>query len=514
MEYRDRPMLEGDDKKDSLEGNGKKAQAQGTFDLSESKVKSDDFAEEFPPELPNMSPAASTPPPYTSLRSTLTRNHEKKDFAHGVGEKRLDHAPPVEPSRPPSRLMVDSVENRAVLVLTNHEVRPGAFAVEPSLNGATAPTCHISSHESYGAFSAEEFKEEEVVPNSAGADNSAHNNTRMNDDVYAVEAHRVQDEEEETNVMIADAQYIRIKWYQRPLYRWILFGSVLFSSFLLGTVVVLVVVRPASAGNPSSPAPTAAPIRSVPTPEPIPSSLTPEQTACDFLSLASLTACRATSNFDTLNDAGDSTTGSTIPNEVGILTQLSWLDVSTNQLKGTIPSEIGVLSKMEWLNFYTNQLTGSIPSEIGHLPRLEYLDFGNNQLTGSIPSEIGQLSELLWLKFETNRLTGSIPSEIGLLSHLTYLDFGNNQLTGSIPSEIGLLVELTSLYFYTNRMTGSIPSEIGLLVALTSLNFYTNTLIGSIPSSFCPNVSIAIDCGKITCDSGCCTDGDTNSCGV
>ena len=60
-----------------------------------------------------------------------------------------------------------------------------------------------------------------------------------------------------------------------------------------------------------------------------------------------------------------------------------------------------------------NNLTGEIPSEIGNLTNLNSLDLSSNQLTGEIPPEIGNLINLLnTLELQDNQLTGEIPSEI------------------------------------------------------------------------------------------------------
>jgi hypothetical protein len=41
-----------------------------------------------------------------------------------------------------------------------------------------------------------------------------------------------------------------------------------------------------------------------------------------------------------------------------------------NELRGLLPSEIGLLSNLEYLDFQRNILTGEIPEELGELTRL------------------------------------------------------------------------------------------------------------------------------------------------
>jgi Leucine-rich repeat (LRR) protein len=95
------------------------------------------------------------------------------------------------------------------------------------------------------------------------------------------------------------------------------------------------------------------------------------------------------------------------------------------------------------------------------------------------------------------------------------LSFFRNDLTSTIPSEIGLLTRLRALGFESNQLTSTIPSEIGLLTELLYLHFEGNQLKGKIPSSLCSLTSLVpdiyIDCGEITCASGCCSDIDTGS---
>ncbi|KAI2505059.1 hypothetical protein MHU86_9415 [Fragilaria crotonensis] len=316
--------------------------------------------------------------------------------------------------------------------------------------------------------------------------------------------------------------------------------------------------------DPTPPPPTFAPIAPIsPTPKPIStafptqaptsrrptttsnpiSTLTPFGIACNFLSIPDVTTCRSTFVFD--SDNGVTTTGSTIPSEIGLLTQLTYLDVEGNSLSSTIPSEIGLLTQLTKLDISRNALTSTIPSEIGLLTLLTELDFSNNQLTGTIPSSLCSRTSLYGnIAFDDGEITcatpfgiacdflsirnvtecrstfvfdsdngvnttgSTIPSEIGLLTQLTYLDVEGNSLSSTIPSEIGLLTQLTKLDISNNALASTIPSEIGLLTLLTELDFRNNELTGTIPSSLCSLTSlygnIGIDDGEITCASGCC----------
>ena len=124
------------------------------------------------------------------------------------------------------------------------------------------------------------------------------------------------------------------------------------------------------------------------------------------------------------------------------------LDFSYSELTGEIPSEIGNLTNLQVLNLSSNNLSGEIPPEIGNLTNLTHLYLNENQLTGEIPSEIGNLTNLERLWLSDNQLTGEIPSEIGNLMNLTWLTLKINQLTGEIPQEVCDLIENNNLSIY------------------------------------------------------------------
>ncbi|KAI2500784.1 hypothetical protein MHU86_13708 [Fragilaria crotonensis] len=254
---------------------------------------------------------------------------------------------------------------------------------------------------------------------------------------------------------------------------------------------------------PSTPALPSSPATRIPTA--ISTSLsTPEEVACEFIGHPSLTECRSILKFDSFND-GEMVTGSSIPSEIGLLTQLTALLVDGNELTRSIPSEISLLTDLVILSFTENELSGTIPSSISMLTKLTGLWLDQNKLTGGIPSSMPCMTSLIVLDTSHNELNGPIPSSFSGLKSLTALDFFQNELTGTIPSTFSQLTNLMFLEFHNNSLIGSIPPSLASLTLLTRLSFSANELTGTIPASLCtPAISLFIDCGEIECD--CCSD--------
>lgn len=192
------------------------------------------------------------------------------------------------------------------------------------------------------------------------------------------------------------------KWYCRPFY---------LGLFLLGACILIVVIV-------------------VPIVLTRPSGTSSEQIACNFIEQPSLSECRTTNAYITAYTPP----GTTIPTEIGLLTQLTSLWLYENVYVGTIPSEIGLLTLLGGLVFSDTELRGTIPSTIGNLVQLTYLEFSNSAFTGSIPSSFAGLAELYELYITSNPISGSVPSWITTLTNLAYLSLYNTSLTGSIPA--------------------------------------------------------------------------------
>lgn len=80
-------------------------------------------------------------------------------------------------------------------------------------------------------------------------------------------------------------------------------------------------------------------------------------------------------------------------------------------LYGTLPSELGLLNQLTFFWVYSNNIYGSVPSELGLLTGMKQ-GFGLyvNSFTGSIPSELGMMTELTKdFYLVSNGFSGSIP---------------------------------------------------------------------------------------------------------
>lgn len=159
-----------------------------------------------------------------------------------------------------------------------------------------------------------------------------------------------------------------------------------------------------------------------------------------------------------------------IPATFGSMTLVTELTLEMNELSGRLPAvAFGRLSNLFKLSLGANQFTGPVPSEIGLLTQLRYLYMESNQFS-SLPTQIGRLENLNLFSIFQNIIQGSIPSELGRLKKLGTLLLRSNAFGSIIPSELGLMENLLDgLDLSYNQISGSIPSELGSVTRLSKL---------------------------------------------
>lgn len=227
-----------------------------------------------------------------------------------------------------------------------------------------------------------------------------------------------------------------------------------------------------------------------------------------------------------------------ITRDIGLLTHLSHIDVSGNEIRGLLPSTISLLSKLSHLDVATNHLEEQLPSsiqkltnlytlklnnntfegvvptayfvglpsikeidmsgnglsgfdqdtldEVGDMPKLELLNLAYNDFGGSIPSVFNRFNSLKTLDLSNNHFTGSLPAVYGQMTSLLRLDVSYNQLSGKIPFDFfGDSTEGGSMTVFratSNNFVGQLPTQLGMMQKLNILALDDNGLDGTIPS--------------------------------
>ena len=99
-----------------------------------------------------------------------------------------------------------------------------------------------------------------------------------------------------------------------------------------------------------------------------------------------------------------------------------------------------------------NGLLGDLGNwtQFGVLSNLSLVDFSWNDLLGTVPTELGGVRNLIALELSHNRISGTLPTELGILNSgggavaLRELRLSHNSLSGVLPSALSEHVQVHS----------------------------------------------------------------------
>ncbi|XVE89965.1 hypothetical protein DITRI_Ditri20bG0038800 [Diplodiscus trichospermus] len=229
--------------------------------------------------------------------------------------------------------------------------------------------------------------------------------------------------------------------------------------------------------------------------------------------------------------------GIQIPDFLGSMESLTYLDLSGAKFGGALPHHLGNLSKLQHLDLGDNgnllveagnlqwlsglsslqyldlsevdlskatdwlQVTNKLPSLrelhlsscfldndpspiIVNYTSLSILDLSSNLISASVPMWIFSLHGLVSLDLSGNAFEGLVPNSLQNMSSLKFLDLSFNSFNSSIPDWLYDLSHLEVLSLRGNFLQGKILSAIGNLSSIVSLDLSGNQLEGTIPASF------------------------------
>jgi Leucine-rich repeat (LRR) protein len=120
----------------------------------------------------------------------------------------------------------------------------------------------------------------------------------------------------------------------------------------------------------------------------------------------------------------------------GLMTQLTEVFLSSNQIGGQLPLSICNMTVLTTLNLWNNKLVGAIPPCIGNATSLVRLDLRNNGFVGGIPPSMQNMRNLADLYLSSNKLSGPIPAFLGDMASLRVLYLSYNFFAGPIPTTL------------------------------------------------------------------------------
>ncbi|GJW40850.1 kinase-like domain-containing protein [Tanacetum coccineum] len=172
-----------------------------------------------------------------------------------------------------------------------------------------------------------------------------------------------------------------------------------------------------------------------------------------------------------------------IPPFLGNITSMEVFSAVTNPLGGSIPDTLGLWKSLTGFASGGCNLYGSIPHSIFNLSLLVTFSSSENHLAGSLPSEIGnQLPKLEWLQLWGNKLTGVLPPSISNCSKLRFLEMGRDEKADDLRfiNSLKNCTRLVVLDLYNCNLTGVLPVSIGVFANTSAFSVLGNNICGGL----------------------------------
>lgn len=164
----------------------------------------------------------------------------------------------------------------------------------------------------------------------------------------------------------------------------------------------------------------------------------------------------------------------------GQLKNLTYLNLSFNNLTGPIPSSLSQIPKLSYINLSRNKLTGTIPASLVNLKGNDpfQLILSHNKLSGEVPDSFAEIN--FWeIDLSRNMLQGDISMLFGYNKTTESMDFSRNMFEFNM-SKLRIHRSLAFFDVNHNKIYGSIP-EVMTKLELQSFNVSYNRLCGKIP---------------------------------
>ncbi|CAL2241822.1 unnamed protein product [Prunus armeniaca] len=199
-------------------------------------------------------------------------------------------------------------------------------------------------------------------------------------------------------------------------------------------------------------------------------------------------------HLEYLDLRGNNFSRSQIPDFIGSLSNLRYLDLSNAKFGGVIPYQLGNLTNLEYLDLGCRYHLFCSPYSIyaknlnwlPNLSRLKYLDLTFVNLSDVVGwlEAVNMLPKLTNLTLQMCNLPPPVISSVSLLNSsksLVHVDLYNNSLDSSISQLLpGTHTNLVYLDLSENKLSGRIPESIGQMSNLEFIDLHMNSFEGVI----------------------------------